>query len=113
MDKEKTLIIAGHSLGSGIAEYCASFMSDDVLAIGFNGGPVGHICKNKNSNNIINIIAKHDILNRICKLIPVNLYMKHIGKIKIINDKYKFPSIKAHCNFEAFMNYKFGDIINE
>ena len=111
MDKEKPLIIAGHSLGAMIANYCASFMSDtDVICIGFNGAPVGHLCGNKNSNNIVNIIAKNDLLNCVCKLFPVNTYMKHIGQVHIVNDNYKINKIKAHCDLNTFMKFSIYDI---
>ena len=106
MDKNKTLIISGHSLGFGIAEYCASFMSDDVLAIGFNGCPVNHLCTNKDSGNIINIISEHDILNNLCSILPGKCYMKHLGDVITLPDKYRLPCIKSHCDFETFMKYR-------
>ena len=108
MDKNKKLVIAGHSLGGGIACYCKSFMPlDNVLCITFNACPVKHLCANKDDDNILNLISEHDILNNICNLLPGSNYMEHIGSTIILNDKYRFSSIKSHCDFGTFMDFKF------
>lgn len=109
MDIKKPLVIAGHSLGGSIAEYCASFFHDDVLCISFNGCPVNHLCKNKCSCNIINIANQHDILNFLCKLLPTKYYMKHLSSIYYIPDKFTLNPIKSHCDFFNFMNFNFNE----
>ena len=105
MDKDKPLIIAGHSLAGGIAEYCKSFMSNDVYCIGFNGCGVKHLCQNRSDDNILHIITSRDILNCITQVLPGKNYMKHMGNVKKIDDSKTFNPIKSHCNFEAFMKY--------
>ena len=108
MKCDKPLVIVGHSLGGGIAEYCASYFSGDVYAITFNGCPVKHLCENRNNNanNIMHLVTKHDILNWLTDLVPGRTYLKHLGTNKyIITDDFSFNPVKSHCNFNAFMSY--------
>lgn len=106
MPIKKPMIIAGHSLGAGIAEYCASFFHEDVLMIGFNGCPVSHLCVNKNPINKIHLVNKHDILNYLTLKMPGKYYMKHIGDTIVLPDKFSLNIIKSHCDFNTFINYK-------
>ena len=109
---EKPLVIAGHSLGGGIAEYCASFLDESVLCISFNGCGVKHLCYNNHlytENNIINIVNKHDILNFLTNLVPGKNYMKHLSSPFIIHDNFSFNPIKSHCDFNSFMKFNWED----
>ena len=109
---DKPLVIAGHSLGGGIAEYCTSFLDENVMCISFNGCGVKHLCYDVhlyNENNIVNIVNKHDILNGLTKLVPGKKYMKHLSAPFVIPDKFSFNPIKSHCDFNSFMTFKWED----
>ena len=107
----KPLIVAGHSLGAGIAEYCASFFcdKDDVLMIGFNGCGVSHLCKNQCSCNMVHIITDIDILNCLTELLPGKRWMKHLGKKIIIEDRTTRNPFKSHGNFKRFAEFDWSE----
>lgn len=105
----KPLIIAGHSLGAGIAEYCASFFHDDVLMIGFNGCGVAHLCKNHCEYNMVHVITDRDILNCLTSLLPGKRWMKHLGEKNIIKDKTTWNPVKSHGNFDKFMEFDWSE----
>lgn len=108
----KPIIIAGHSLGGGIAEYVASCMCyhDQVLCITFNGCGCSHLIQPmlRREDDIINVITDSDILNGITKRLPfTRYYMQHCGKILEVEDNSKLPlSIKAHSDFKAMTKVK-------
>ena len=106
----KPLVICGHSLGGGIAEWCTSelYHRRNVMCITLNGCGCSHLMiPVLRKANVINIITKHDILNGITRRLPFKVYMQHIGESVIIDDEYWFPlSIKSHCDFESFTKYK-------
>lgn len=108
MSPDKPLVIVGHSLGGGIAEYCASYFTGQVYAITFNGCPVKHLCENRNNaNNIMHLVTQHDILNWLTDLVPGRTFLKHLGDNKqILPDSFSINPFKSHGNFNAFMMYR-------
>ena len=92
---------------AGIAEYCASYFTDNIYAITFNGCPVKHLCENKiNAINIKHLVTQHDILNWLTSLVPGKTYLKHLGDKEILPDESSLNIFKSHGNFTAFMMYK-------
>ena len=103
MERERPMIIVGHSLGGGIAEYASSKIVGDVVCITFNGCGCLHLI-DKPLEQTYNIITTRDILNGITEKIPfAKKYMKHGGVKIYVEDKGFFPlSVKSHCNFLIF-----------
>lgn len=112
--RNKPIVIAGHSLGGGIAEYVASEIKKDVTCITFNGCGCLHLIKTP-IQEVYNIITTRDILNGITEKIPfVKKYMKHSGIKIFIEDKGFLPlSVKSHCNFLIFDDVDIEEIINK
>ncbi len=108
----KPVVIAGHSLGGGIAEYVASSISHyfKVTCITFNGCGCSHLIHPslRGINEIINVVTDSDILNGITMRIPfAKYYMQHCGKVYVVEDSSVLPlSIKAHSDFKAMTKVK-------
>lgn len=111
-NSSKPIIIAGHSLGGGIAEYVSSclYYHSQVICITFNGCGCGHLIHPilRKETDIINIVTDSDILNGITMRIPyVHHYMQHCGEVCTVKDNSKLPlSIKAHSDFKAMTQVK-------
>ena len=107
-DGTKPIVIVGHSLGGGIAEYIASSLSVyfDVTGITFNGCGCKHLINPslRDYTNTYNIITSRDILNGITRRIPfAKNYLQHTGSTYIVKDEGLLPlSVKSHCDFSAF-----------
>lgn len=110
--KNKPSIIAGHSLGGGIAEFVASELSQylEVCCITFNGCGCKHLINPNLRENVsvINIVTDSDILNGITTRLPfVKDYMQHCGVTYIVKDSSMLPlSVKAHSDFGAMTKVK-------
>lgn len=108
----KPIIIAGHSLGGGIAEYVASNMCyhDQVLCLTFNGCGCSHLIHPilRKEGGVINIVTDSDILNGITMRLPfAQYYMQHTGEVLVVKDESWFPlSFKAHSDFKAMTKVK-------
>lgn len=103
----KPIVIAGHSLGGGIAEYVVSslYYCKQVICLTFNGCGCSHLIypSLRKESDVFNVITDDDILNGITRRIPfVKHYMQHTGKTIIVKDKHFFLSIKSHGNFKLF-----------
>jgi hypothetical protein len=107
-DSNKPIIIVGHSLGGGIAEYVASSFAIyfNVTCITFNGCGSKHLINPSLRDNVntYNIITSRDILNGITRRIPfAKNYLQHTGSSHIVKDDGLLPlSVKSHCNFSVF-----------
>ncbi len=112
--EHKPMIIAGHSLGGGIAEYIAANINmPNITALSFNGCGVKHLVASDVHMlaNIINITTSKDILNGITERIPGKRYMEHMSPIIKIKDTTTWNPIKSHSNFNLFMKVAIDDII--
>ena len=104
----KPIIISGHSLGGGIAEYVSSslYYHQQVICFTFNGCGCSHLIHPllRKENDVYNIITDNDILNGITLRIPfVQYYMQHTGKIIMMKDKkHILLSVGSHGNFSLF-----------
>lgn len=107
---DKPVIICGHSLGGGIAEWCTSelYHRKNVNCVTLNGCGCSHLMLPVLRDvDVLNIITKHDVLNGITRRLPFKVYMQHIGESVIVDDQTWFPlSVKSHCDFESLSNYK-------
>ena len=104
----KPIVICGHSLGGGIAEYVASQMYfHDTVCITLNGCGSKHLIHPVlREVETLNVITEHDILNNMTRFLPFKNYMKHTGKEVVVDDDYFFPlSIRSHCDFRNFTKY--------
>ena len=112
--RNKPVVIVGHSLGGGIAEYVGSRLTSDVTCITFNGCGCLHLV-DKPVETTYNIITSRDILNGITEHIPfAKKYMQHGGEKFFIEDKGFFPlSVKSHCNFLAFSKFDVNEFIDK
>lgn len=117
-ESSKPVIIAGHSLGGGLAEYVASnlYYHQQVICLTFNGCGVSHLIHPilRKTNDMFNIITDDDILNSITKPLCIfGSYMQHTGKIIMVKDKHFFLSVKSHGNFSAFNKVTIQDLYSE
>ena len=107
--KGKPLIVGGHSLGSGVMEYCIANLGnveyDNYIGIGYNGCGVKHLGGYAKKGKIIHIITSRDILNGITNKLPGKRYMKHYGETYIIKDNTTWNPVKSHSNFEVMMKH--------
>ena len=117
-NSSKPVIIAGHSLGGGLAEYVASnlYYHQQVICLTFNGCGVSHLIHPilRKTDDMFNIITDDDILNSITKPLCIfGSYMQHTGKIIIVKDKHFFLSVKSHGNFSAFNKVTVEELYSE
>ena len=88
--KGKPLIITGHSLGSGIVEYCIANLGnveyDNYIGIGFNGCGVKHLGGYVKEGKMLNVGTSKDILNGITERLPFKNYLKHFSPLNIVRD---------------------------
>lgn len=117
-NSSRPVVIAGHSLGGGLAEYVASnlYYHSQVICLTFNGCGVAHLIHPilRKENDMFNIITDDDILNNITKpLAFLGYYMQHTGKVIIIKDNHFFLSVKSHVNFAAFNKVTIDDLYGE
>ena len=117
-NSSKPVVIAGHSLGGGLAEYVASnlYYHQQVICLTFNGCGVAHLIHPilRKENDMFNIITDDDILNSITRpLAFLGYYMQHTGKVIMVKDKCFFLSIKSHGNFSAFNKVTVKDLYGE
>ena len=117
-NSSKPVIIAGHSLGGGLAEYVASnlYYHQQVICLTFNGCGVSHLIHPilRKTDDMFNIITDDDILNSITKPLCIfGSYMQHTGKIIMVKDKHFFLSVKSHGNFSAFNKVTIQDLYSE
>ena len=112
VNKNKPMVFCGHSLGGGLAEYCACHpYNNDIYCITFNGCGVKHIVPDvfKNEDRVLNLITKHDLLNGITERIPHKEYLKHLGKVVVLEDDYKILCGDSHTDFKVFTKYKINN----
>ena len=117
-ESSKPVIIAGHSLGGGLAEYVASnlYYHQQVICLTFNGCGVSHLIHPilRKTDDMFNIITDDDILNSITKPLCIfGSYMQHTGKVIMVKDKHFFLSVKSHCNFAAFNKVTVEELYSE
>ena len=117
-NSSKPVIIAGHSLGGGLAEYVASnlYYHQQVICLTFNGCGCSHLIHPilRKTDDMFNIITDDDILNSITKPLCIfGSYMQHTGKIIMIKDKHFFLSVKSHSNFSAFNRVTVEELYSE
>lgn len=117
-NSSKPVIIAGHSLGGGLAEYVASnlYYHQQVICLTFNGCGVSHLIHPilRKTDDMFNIITDDDILNSITKPLCIfGSYMQHTGKVIMVKDKHFFLSVKSHCNFAAFNKVTVEELYSE
>ena len=117
-NSSKPVIIAGHSLGGGLAEYVASnlYYHQQIICLTFNGCGVSHLIHPilRKTDDMFNIITDDDILNSITKPLCIfGSYMQHTGKIIMVKDKHFFLSVKSHCNFAAFNKVTVEELYSE
>lgn len=111
-NSSKPIIIAGHSLGGGIAEYVASSINHyfQIVCITFNGCGCSHLIHPslRDSNEVINVVTDSDILNGITMRLPfAKCYMQHCGTTYVVNDESRLPlSVKAHSDFKSMSKLK-------
>ena len=117
-NSSKPVIIAGHSLGGGLAEYVASnlYYHQQVICLTFNGCGVAHLIHPilRKENDMFNIITDDDILNSITTpLAFLGYYIQHTGQTIMIKDRHFFLSVKSHGNFSAFNKVTVKDLYGE
>ena len=117
-ESSKPVIIAGHSLGGGLAEYVASnlYYHQQVICLTFNGCGVSHLIHPilRKTDDMFNIITDDDILNSITRPLSIfGCYMQHTGKVIMVKDKHFFLSVKSHCNFAAFNKVTVEELYSE
>lgn len=117
-NSSKPVIIAGHSLGGGLAEYVTSnlYYHQQVICLTFNGCGVAHLIHPilRKENDMFNIVTDDDILNSITRPLSfLGYYMQHTGKIIMVKDKHFFLSVKSHGNFAAFNKVTVKDLYGE
>ena len=117
-NSSKPVIIAGHSLGGGLAEYVASnlYYHQQVICLTFNGCGVSHLIHPilRKTDDMFNIITDDDILNSITKPLCIfGSYMQHTGKVIMVKDKHFFLSVKSHGNFSAFNKVTVEELYSE
>jgi hypothetical protein len=111
-NSSKPIVIAGHSLGGGVAEYVASSINHyfKVTCITFNGCGCSHLIHPslRELNEVINVVTDSDILNGITMRLPfAKYYMQHCGATYIVQDESVLPlSVKAHSDFKAMTKVK-------
>ena len=104
----KPIVIAGHSLGGGIAEYVTSslYYYNYVTCLTFNGCGCSHLIHPilRKENDVFNIVTDKDILNCITRpLRYFGCYMQHTGKVIMMKDEeHILLSVGSHCNFRLF-----------
>ena len=114
----KPVIIAGHSLGGGLAEYVTSnlYYHQQVICLTFNGCGCSHLIHPilRKADDMFNIITDDDILNSITRPLSIfGCYMQHTGKVIMVKDKHFFLSVKSHCNFAAFNKVTVEELYSE
>ena len=117
-NSSKPVVIAGHSLGGGLAEYVASnlYYHQQVICLTFNGCGGSHLIHPilRKTDDMFNIITDDDILNSITKPLCIfGSYMQHTGKVIMVKDKHFFLSVKSHCNFAAFNKVTVEELYSE
>ena len=117
-NSSKPVIIAGHSLGGGLAEYVASnlYYHQQITCLTFNGCGVSHLIHPilRKTDDMFNIITDDDILNSITRPLSIfGCYMQHTGKVIMVKDKHFFLSVKSHCNFAAFNKVTVEELYSE
>ena len=104
----KPIVLAGHSLGGGIAEYVASnlYYHEQVVCLTFNGCGCSHLIHPilRKENDVFNIVTDNDILNSITRPLGYfGCYMQHTGKTIMMEDKeHILLSVGSHSNFALF-----------
>ena len=113
--KGKPLICSGHSLGSGIVEYCIANLGnieyDNYMGIGYNGCGVKHLGGYVKKGKMINVGTSRDILNGITERLPFKKYMQHFTPLNIVKDTTTWNPIKSHSNFEVMMKCNIKTIV--
>ena len=113
--KGKPLICSGHSLGSGIVEYCIAKLGnieyDNYMGIGYNGCGVAHLGGYVKKGKMINVGTSRDILNGITERLPFKKYMQHFTPLNIVKDTTTWNPIKSHSNFEVMMKCNIKTIV--
>ena len=113
--KGKPLICSGHSLGSGIVEYCIANLGnieyDNYMGIGYNGCGVAHLGGYVKKGKMINVGTSRDILNGITERLPFKKYMQHFTPLNIVKDTTTWNPIKSHSNFEVMMKCNIKTIV--
>lgn len=108
--KGKPLIVTGHSLGSGIVEYCIANLGnveyDEYIGIGFNGCGVAHLGGYVKEGKMLNVGTSKDILNGITERLPFKKYMQHFTPLNIVKDTTTWNPIESHSNFDVMMKYR-------
>ena len=108
--KGKSLIVAGHSLGGGIAEYCIANLGnveyDNYIGISFNGCGVAHLGGYPKQGKLLNVGTSRDILNGITERLPFKKYLQHFTTLNIVKERTTWNPIESHSNFQAMMNYR-------
>ena len=117
-ESSKPVIIAGHSLGGGLAEYVTSnlYYHQQVICLTFNGCGCSHLIHTilRKTDDVFNIITDDDILNSITRPLSIfGCYMQHTGKVIMVKDKHFFLSVKSHCNFAAFNKVTVEELYSE
>ena len=117
-ESSKPVIIAGHSLGGGLAEYVTSnlYYHQQVICLTFNGCGCSHLIHPilRKENDMFNIVTDDDILNSITRPLSIfGCYMQHTGKVIMVKDKHFFLSVKSHCNFAAFNKVTVEELYSE
>ena len=117
-NSSKPVIIAGHSLGGGLAEYVTSnlYYHQQVICLTFNGCGCSHLIHPilRKTDDMFNIITDDDILNSITRPLSIfGCYMQHTGKVIMVKDKHFFLSVKSHCNFAAFNKVTVEELYSE
>ena len=117
-NSSKPVVIAGHSLGGGLAEYVASnlYYHQQIICLTFNGCGVSHLIHPilRKTDDMFNIITDDDILNSITRPLCIfGSYMQHTGKVIMVKDKHFFLSVKSHCNFAAFNKVTVEELYSE
>ena len=117
-NSSKPVVIAGHSLGGGLAEYVASnlYYHQQIICLTFNGCGVSHLIHPilRKTDDMFNIITDDDILNSITKPLCIfGSYMQHTGKVIMVKDRHFFLSVKSHGNFSAFNKVTVEELYSE
>lgn len=112
--KGKPLIVSGHSLGGGIAEYCIANLGnvehEDYIGIAYNGCGAKHLGGYMKKGKFINVVTSRDILNGITKRLPFKTYLQHFTELYIVNDRTTWNPIKSHGNFEVMMKFRVKNV---
>lgn len=102
----KPIVFVGHSLGGAIASCVADFTFEQSIT--FNSCGYKHLIDRTGTSAVshLNIITRHDILTGITNRLPFKSYMQLEGTVVMVEDKYRFLSIKSHSDFGAMTKVK-------